>query len=100
MRLFWGQLHPQILINALTTHSKLSRHGHYVNLFGSKIMDLLITCDAFLMKLLAFGFQIRPHTGLPGVLLLCFFCSRVPGWRVSQGFKLRLFVEEEAFHGF
>src|SRR5258705_12873611 len=97
---FWGLLHPQILIDALPTHPDLPRNGGDIDLFGREVMDLLVACNALLMALEAFCFQVLPHAGLPGSKLLCLLLRELLGWLLDQGFELRLFVEKEAFHGF
>lgn len=65
-----------------------------------QFMDLLVACDALLMELEAFCFQMLPHAGLPGSKLLCLCLGEIFGRLLNQGFELRLFVEKEAFHGF
>ena len=63
---FWGLLQTQILIDALPTHPYLPRNSGDIDLFGREVMDLLVACDALLMELEAFCFQMLPHAGLEG----------------------------------
>ena len=67
---FRGLLHPQILIDALPTHLYLLCNSGDSNFFGRELMDLLVTGDPFPVELKAFGFQMLPHAGLPGCILL------------------------------
>ncbi len=83
-----------------SVHPYLPRNGGDIDLFGREVMDLLVACDTLLVELKAFCFQMLPHAGLPGSQLLRLLLREVLGWLLNQGFELRLFVEEEAFHGF
>src|SRR5262249_18854704 len=96
---FGGLLHPQILIDALPTHTYLLCNGGDINFFGREVMDLLVACDPLLVELKAFCFQVLPLAFLPGGKLLRLLLGEIFGWFLNQGFELRLTVREEAFHG-
>jgi len=63
---FWRLLHTQILVDALPTHTYLASDSGWINPLGMQFMDLLVACDALLMELEAFCFQMLPHAGLKG----------------------------------